>query len=140
MSGRYFRVLTPLGWLAVVGAALLLLLIAGRGLGLRWDPLHLQARRLETAQRRAERAEAETSARALEAAARGRQIEGLDAFHRHAQAVERATATAETRARTADDADTPLDPARAQRLHDHDRELCRLAPAVAGCAAPADPA
>lgn len=140
MNGRVFRVLTPLGWLAVVGAAFLLLLIAGRGLGLRWDPLHLQARRLETAQRRADQAEAQVTARALEAAARGRQIDSLDAFHRHTQAVGRATASAETRARTADDADTPLDPARAQRLRDHDRELCRLAPAVGGCAAPADPA
>lgn len=140
MMGRCFRVLTPLGWLAVVGAALLLLLIAGRGIGLRWDPLQLQARRLETAQRRADQAEAQVTARALEADARGRQIEGLDAFHRNTQAVERATASAEIRARTADDAETPLDPARARRLHGHDRELCRLAPAVAGCAAPADPA
>ena len=55
------------------------------------------------------------------------------------EGVAEATAAAETRARTADDADTPLDPDRAQRLHDHDRQLCRLAPAVAGCPASADP-
>lgn len=140
MSGRFLRALTPLGWLAVAAAALLLLLIAGRGLGLRWDPLQLHARRLETAQRRADQAEAQVAARALEAAARGRQVESLEAFHRHNEAVARATATAETRARTADDADAPLDPARARRLRDHDRELCRLAPALAGCPASADPA
>ncbi|HCW48771.1 MAG TPA: hypothetical protein DGP25_01575, partial [Brevundimonas sp.] len=61
------------------------------------------------------------------------------AFHHHAEAVARATASAENRARTADDAETPLDPARAQRLRDHDSELCRLAPTVAGCAAASDP-
>ena len=140
MTGRLLRTLTPLGWLAAAGTVLLLLIVVGRGLGLSWDPLHSQARRLETAQARADRAEAQAAARALEAQARGRQIEDLDAFHRTTQAAARATATAETRARTADDAETPLDPARAQRLHDHDRELRRLAPAVAGRPAPADPA
>ncbi|QBQ47762.1 hypothetical protein [Brevundimonas naejangsanensis] len=139
MNGGLLRTLTPLGWLAAFGLVVVLMLILGRGLGVRWDPLHLQARRLEAVQRRADQAEAQTAARALEAAARGRQIEALDAFHQQAEAVVRATATAETRARTADDADTPLDPARAQRLRDHDRELCRLAPAVAGCAAASDP-
>lgn len=139
MNGGLLRILTPLGWLAAFGLVVVLMLILGRGLGVRWDPLHLQARRLEAVQRRADQAEAQTAARALEAAARGRQIEALDAFHQQAEAVARATATAETRARTADDADTPLDPARAQRLRDYDRELCRLAPAVAGCAAASDP-
>ena len=39
------------------------MLILGRGLGVRWDPLHLQARRLEAVQRRADQAEAQTAAR-----------------------------------------------------------------------------
>ena len=139
MTGRFLRVLTPLGWWAMVLAVGLMLLIVGRGLGLRWDPLHLQARRMEAAQQRLGQAESEATARSLEAAARGRQVESLDAFHRNAKAVTQTTVAAETRARTADDADTPLDPDRARRLRDHDRELCRLAPAVAGCAAPVDP-
>src|SRR5690606_22115220 len=80
MSGRLFRTLTPLGWLATVAAVALLLLVVGRGAGLRWDPLQLQACRLETAQRRADRAEVERAARALEAEARGRQLDHLDAF------------------------------------------------------------
>ena len=139
MMGRFLRILTPLGWWATMLATGVLLLIVGRGLGLRWDPLHLQARRLEAAQQRLDRAQTEASARSLEAAARARQLEDLDAFHRNAQAVTQATVAAETRARTADDADTPLDPDRARRLREHDRELCRLAPVFAGCAAPADP-
>ncbi|WP_341019443.1 hypothetical protein [Brevundimonas diminuta] len=139
MTGCFLRVLTPLGWWAAMLAVGVLLLIVGRGLGLRWDPMDLQARRLEAAQQRLDRAQAEASARSLEAAARARQLENLDAFHRNAQAVTQATVAAEIRARTADDADTPLDPDRARRLRDHDRELCRLAPVVAGCAASADP-
>ncbi|SJM63804.1 hypothetical protein FM111_09905 [Brevundimonas diminuta 3F5N] len=139
MTGRFLRVLTPLGWWATMLAVGVLLLIVGRGLGLSWDPLHLQARRMEAIQQRLSRAEAEASARSLEAAARGRQVESLDAFHRNAKAVTQATVAAEIRARTADDTDTPLDPDRAQRLRDHDRELCRLAPVIAGCAAPVDP-
>lgn len=106
MNGGLLRTLTPLGWLAAFGLIVVLILILGRGLGVRWDPLHLQARRLEAVQRRADQAEAQTAARALEAAARGRQVEALDAFHQQAEAVARATATAETRARTADDAVT----------------------------------
>ena len=47
------RTLTPLGWLALVGMAVVLLAIAGRGLGLRWDPFGLQQRRMEAAEARA---------------------------------------------------------------------------------------
>jgi hypothetical protein len=59
----------------------------------------------------------------LEAAARARQLENLDAFHRNAQAVTRATVAAETRARTADDADTPLDPDTGLPIMDPDTGL-----------------
>ena len=38
------RTLTPLGWLALAGAAVVLLSITGRGLGLRWDPFNVQQR------------------------------------------------------------------------------------------------
>ncbi|MGW8704739.1 hypothetical protein ACWGLL_02850 [Brevundimonas sp. NPDC055814] len=139
MSGRLFRALTPLGWLAAALAVAALLSALGGGLGLRWDLLRLQARRLEATEQRLEQARSQAAARRLEAAARGRQIESLDAFHRNTLAVTEATVAAETKARIADDAETPLDPARAERLRGHDRELCRLSPAVAGCAAPVDP-
>ncbi|WP_427791902.1 hypothetical protein [Brevundimonas diminuta] len=138
MTGRFLRVLTPLGWLATMLLLVAVLIVVGRGLGLRWDPLQLQARRLEAAEQRLGRAKAEAGVRAQEAAARGRQIESLDAFHQNNRAVTAAAVAAEIRARNADDADTPLDADRAGRLRDHDRELCRLAPAVAGCAAATD--
>ncbi|MGH7027242.1 hypothetical protein [Brevundimonas sp.] len=133
------RTLTPLGWLALVGAAVLLLAVAGRGLGLRWDPFDLQQRRLETAQARATLAESDAEARRVEAAGQAQQAARLEIHHRQTLAVQRATVAAVTQARSADDANDPLDPVRAGRLRAHDRELCRLASDLDGCAATAGP-
>jgi len=129
------RMLTPLGWLVLVGAMVILLAVAGRGVGLRWDPFDLQQRRLEAAQAQATRAESDAEARRLEAAGRDQQAAGLEIHHRQTLAVERATVTAVTQARSAEDANDSLDPVRADRLRAHDRELCRLAPDLDGCAA-----
>ena len=134
------RMLTPLGWLVLVGAMVILLAVAGRGVGLRWDPFDLQQRRLEAAQAQATRAESDAEARRLEAAGRDQQAAGLEIHHRQTLAVERATVTAVTQARSAEDANDSLDPVRADRLRAHDRELCRLAPDLDGCAAAPDPA
>ena len=134
------RMLTPLGWLVLVGAMVILLAVAGRGVGLRWDPFDLQQRRLEAAQAQATRAESDAEARRLEAAGRDQQAAGLEIHHRQTLAVERATVTAVTQARSAEDANDPLDTVRADRLRAHDRELCRLAPDLDGCAAAPGPA
>jgi hypothetical protein len=134
------RMLTPLGWLVLVGAMVILLAVAGRGVGLRWDPFDLQQRRLEAAQAQATRAESDAEARRLEAAGRDQQAAGLEIHHRQTLAVERATVTAVTQARSAEDANDSLDPVRADRLRAHDRELCRLAPDLDGCAAAPGPA
>lgn len=129
------RALTPLGWLALVGALLLLLAIAGRGLGLTWDPFDLQQRRLEVADARAASAESDAEARRIEAAGQGRQAARVEIHHRQTLAVERSTVAAVTQARSAENANDPLDLVRADRLRAHDRELCRLAPDLDGCAA-----
>ncbi|MNQ76146.1 hypothetical protein D3C85_909690 [compost metagenome] len=134
------RTLTPLGWLVLAGAMVVLLAVAGRGVGLRWDPFDLQQRRLEAAQAQATRAESDAEARRLEAAGRDQQAAGLEIHHRQTLAVERATVAAVTQARSAEDANDPLDPVRADRLRAHDRELCRLAPDLDGCAAAPGPA
>ncbi|WEK56821.1 MAG: hypothetical protein P0Y52_09700 [Candidatus Brevundimonas phytovorans] len=130
------RTLTPLGWLALMGAAVLLLAIAGRGLGLRWDPFDLQQKRLDAAQAQASQAERDADARRIETAGQAQQAVRLEIHHRQNLAVERATVAAVTQARSAEDANQLLDPVRADRLHAHDRELCRLAPDLDGCAAP----
>jgi len=129
------RTLTPLGRLVLVGVAVLLLALAGRGLGLRWDPFNLQRWRLEVADARATYAESDAEARRIEAAGQGRQAARVEIHHRQTLAVQRATVAAVTQARSAEDANDPLDLVRADRLRAHDRELCRLAPDLDGCAA-----
>jgi hypothetical protein len=131
--------LTPWGWaLAAVIAVGLLLALAG-GLGLRWDPFDTAGRRLRAAEARAETAMLDAAARRLEVEAAAEQAARLDTHHQQAVAVGRATARAAAQARSAHDADTPLDPDRTARLAGHDRELCRLAPDICRPAAP-DPA
>lgn len=129
------RALTPLGWLVLVGVMVLLLALAGRGLGLTWDPFNLQQRRLEVADARATYAESDAEARRIEAAGQGQQAARVEIHHRQTQAVQRATVAAVTQARSANDANELLDLVRAARLRAHDRELCRLAPDLDGCAA-----
>jgi len=133
------RILTPLGWLVLAGTAVLLLMLVARGVGLSWDPFGLQQRRLATAQARATQAESDAQARVVETEGRRQQAARLEIHHRQTLAVERATVAAVTQARSADDANDPLDPVRADRLRAHDRELCRLAPDLDGCAAAPGP-
>lgn len=115
---RMFRLLTPLGWAFA----------AAGGLGFRWDPFNQTQRRLQTAQAQAQVGQAEAAARRLEAEAAVQQTRRLDQFHQQQTATARTTAIAVEQARSADDAKTPLDARRAERLRGHDRELCRLAP------------
>ncbi|WP_425982813.1 hypothetical protein [Brevundimonas sp. TWP1-2-1b1] len=135
------RALTPWGWLAtgvaVLGAGAVLL----GGLGFRWDPLDLQQKRLATAlsqARDAAAAQAQAEARRIETAGAAAQAVRVDHYQHRTTAVERATATAVAQARSADDADYSLEHRRADRLRRHDRELCRLAPDLDGCAGAVD--
>lgn len=130
------RTLTPLGWLGLaVGGALIVGVLAG-GLGFRWDPLGLGRRRLDTAQAQAAAGRAAETARRLQQQGEATHQRRLDIFNDTTTQAARATATAVTQARSAHDADSPLDPDRLRRLREHDRELCRLAPDLDGCAAP----
>lgn len=133
---KWLRFPTPLGWLALaVGGVLVVALLAG-GLGFRWDPLELDRRRLDAARVQAAAGDAAAAARRLEQQGQAVQQGRLETFNNTTTQAARATATAVTQARSAEDADTPLDPDRLRRLREHDRELCRLAPDINGCAAP----
>lgn len=140
--GSILRALTPLGWLAAGAAVLALGVALLGGLGFRWDPLNLQQKRLETARSQARDAvavaTAQADARRLETEGAAAQAVRVDHFQHRTTAVERATATAVAQARSADDADHPLQDRGADRLRGHDRELCRLAPDLDGCAGAAD--
>ena len=136
------RALTPLGWLAAGAVVLALGFALLGGLGFRWDPLNLQQKRLETARTQAREvaanADAQADARRLETEGAAAQAKRVDHYQHTTTAVERATATAVAQARSADDADHPLEDRRADRLRGHDDELCRLAPDLDGRAGATD--
>lgn len=134
------RALTPAGWLALSAAGLAVAALVLGGLGFRWDPFDLDRRRLDRAEMRAIDARAEAAVRRAEASAQAGQVARLDTAMRTSVALERATFRSLQDARTADDASEPLPADRVDRLRDHDRELCRLAPDLEGCGAETDPA
>jgi len=134
------RALRSWAGLAIGVVAVGLALAAAHGLGLRWDPFDLQGRRLEAA--RSQAALAEADARVLRAERDGDRIVSreTEAIRQFEIEVGRITAAAIQQAREAEDAETPLAPDRVRRLDDHDRELCRHAPALCAGAGTTDPA
>lgn len=140
MTPPVLKALTPLGWLAVGVAVLAAIAVVLGSLGFRWDPFDLARRRADRAEQAAATATAEAAARSAEASGQAGQVARLDAAVRSTVALERATAHSIQIARTADDASTPLDPDRADRLRAHDGELCRVSPDLLGCPAAFDPA
>ncbi|WP_295207117.1 hypothetical protein [uncultured Brevundimonas sp.] len=137
-AGSILRALTPLGWLAAAAAVVALGVVLLGGLGFRWDPLNLQHKRLEAARTQARGA---TAVAAAQADARRIETEGaaaharpVDHYHHMTGTAERATTAAVAQARSADDANHPLETRRADRLRGHNRELCRVAPDLDGCA------
>ena len=130
----WWKALTPLGWTAGTVAAVGLVAIVLGGLGFRWDPLDLDRRRLEQSRNRAALAEAEAQARRLEAEGAEAQVRRVEHLNHTRTAVAAVTAAAVEQARNADDANISLESERAGRLRAHDRELCRLASDLDGCA------
>lgn len=99
-----------------------------------------------SAESQLERAKVESTTAKSDAAARSLEVEGITAqqarqgeTHRILVDVNASTAQAITEARSAPDAETPLDPATVARIRaQHDR-LCDAVPAACPAAAPADP-
>lgn len=142
MSGLWAKI--PSGWgtagrAVLVAATVVLLGLIGWRFGLRWDPFDWGERRLERAEARATLAEAEALARTLEVQGEREQRVRLDIHQQTVRAAETATAVVLQQTGSADDASLPLEPARAARLVAHDRELCRIAVDLVGCAAPTEP-
>lgn len=136
----FLRALTPLGWLAAGIASLMTVALVLAGLGFRWDPFDLSRRRAERAEASAGQARADAAARSAEAEGQTGQVARLDAALVTARRLDTVTTRSTLEAKEADDADQPLADDRRDRLRAHDDELCRLAPELGGCAAPADPA
>lgn len=134
-AGSILRALAPARWLLLVIALAVALIGLGRGLGFSWDPFGLATRRLQAAERRSEAAVADAAARRFEVEGAAVLARRLERQHQQSVELARATAVIDTEARNADDAHIPLDPDRVARLRAHDRELCRLAPALCAPAA-----
>jgi hypothetical protein len=79
-------------------------------------------------------AAAQADARRIETEGAAAQAQRVDHYHHTTGAADRATTAAVAQSRSADDADHPLQNRRADRLRDNDRELCRVAPDLDGCA------
>lgn len=99
-----------------------------------------------TAQWRANRLEAQRDLAQADAENRGLEVEGereqaqrVETFHTSEVIIRDLTSRAETEARSAPDAATPLDPARADRLRAHDRGLCEQSPRLCAPAPAVDP-
>ncbi len=113
-----------------------------------WMPWSVESR-LERAEGQVEdlrgdlaTAAANADARATEAAANADQVRRVETVHRQVIELRDLTDPVIHEARSAPDASTPLDPDRADRLREHDRQLCEFVPgacaaAGAGEAAPA---
>lgn len=139
------RPLIP-GW-ARVAAVCLAALIAIAAAAHQWDrlwawlPWSAEAR-LERVVRDRDRWAAEAAARAAEARLLNAQLRRVETAQRRVVELRDLTAPVIHQARSAPDANQPLDPDRADRLRDHDRRLCELAPGAcaAAPAAASDPA
>ncbi|WP_333612002.1 hypothetical protein [Brevundimonas bullata] len=134
-----WRILSPKGWAMLIGAmalvaALILLANAWNGL---WSFLPWSAEsRLERAETARDVAQDDASARSLESQGQADQIQRIETVHRQIVTVQTATQDAITQARSAPDANDPLEPGRAVRLQSSDRMLCGYAPDLCRPAAP----
>lgn len=134
--------LAPLGWLIAALAVLMAVALIAHGWDRLWSWLPWSTeRRLDAAEGRAAFAQDQADASGLQAEGEADQVRRIDTYSHQTITVQAVTADAVVQSRSADDAETPLDDDRAGRLRGHDRELCRIAPDLDGCAAAApDPA
>jgi len=126
-----------IAWAIAAVTILAIVVIAATVWGRLWSWLPWSAEsRADRAEARAE--VAEDTARSEGARATGEAETGR-AIERHTiivRAADRVAADAEIEARTASDADTPIDPDRARRLLDAQRGLCAVAPTICAEARP----
>jgi hypothetical protein len=131
---RYLRIITPTGWLVIVAVAVVMFGLAGLArpsfLGLKFDPFGIDARKID-------RLETEVAVLEREATGNAEIAAATQTFHTREVVIRDLSRQAETEARTAPDAETPLDPDRVARIRAADNRLCIVAPTI--CASP-DPA
>jgi hypothetical protein len=128
---RYLRIITPTGWLVIAAVAVVLFCLAGLArpsfLGLKFDPFGIDARKID-------RLENEVSVLEREAVGNAEIAAATQTFHAREVVIRDLARQSETDARTAPDAETPLDPNRVARIRAADNRLCIVAPSI--CANP----
>jgi len=131
---NYLRIITPTGWLIIAAVAVVLFGLAGLArpsfLGLKFDPFGIDARKMD-------RLENEVSVLEREASGNAEIAVASQTFHTREVVIRDLARQAEIEARTAPDAETPLDLDRVARIRAADHRLCEVYPAI--CPAP-DPA
>lgn len=124
---RYLRIITPTGWLALFAVFWVVFGIAGLArpsfLGLKFDPFGIDARKID-------RLENEVSVLEREATGNAEIAQATQTFHTREVVIRELSRQAEIEARTAPDAETPLDPSRVDRLRSADNRLCSAYPAI----------
>ncbi len=128
---RYLRIITPTGWLVIAAVAVVLFGLAGLArpsfLGLKFDPFGIDARKID-------RLKGEVSVLEREATGNAEIAAATQTFHTREVVIRELSRQAEIEARTAPDAETPLDPNRVARIRAADHRLCIVAPSI--CANP----
>ena len=124
---KYLRIITPTGWLVVIAVAVVLFGLAGLArpsfLGFKFDPFGIDARKID-------RLESEVSVLEREAVGNAEVAVATQTFHTREVVIRELSRQAEIEARTAPDAETPLDPSRVARLRSADNRLCSAYPAI----------
>ena len=124
---KYLRIITPTGWLVIAAVAVVLFGLAGLArpsfLGLKFDPFGIDARKID-------RLESEVSVLEREAVGNAEVAVATQTFHTREVVIRELSRQAEIEARTAPDAETPLDPSRVDRLRSADNRLCSAYPAI----------
>lgn len=133
MTGRTFNFRSPVGIALIVLAGLLTLLaavVALDGLGFRFDPLGLSAKRLARAEQQRDLAKQDATARTIEAAGSVETLRRVEQVTIKIRAAEQIAFQSATAAAEAPDANTPVDPARLARIRLADDRLCQLRPDI----------
>jgi hypothetical protein len=121
------RIITPTGWLIIAAVAVVLFGLAGLArpsfLGFKFDPFGIDARKMDQLTDQVSVMEREAIGNAEVAVA-------TQTFHTREVVIRELSRQAEIEARTAPDAETPLDPDRVGRLRAADHRLCSAYPAI----------